>query len=121
MGGLTPSRSAVVQGGKSADELETLLMDDALTLARHGGANAKSAPAIERAKTLLAASKRAGQPDRLTDDVAGLGGIGAAESTLSYVAQIQEADINKRIGYQQERHGAEEEAKARPSVREEPT
>jgi hypothetical protein len=115
MSGLTPSRSASVQVGKSAEEFEGLLMDAALTLVRHGRANDKTAPAIDRAKTLVAASKRAGQPDRLTDDIAGLGAIGAAESTLSNVARIQQQDISRRIACQQEQHAAAENT-AEPGV-----
>jgi TM2 domain-containing membrane protein YozV len=60
MAGLTPSRKPTVQVGKSAQEFEALLMDEALTLARHGCANDKSAPAIDRAKTLVAAQQLRG-------------------------------------------------------------
>jgi hypothetical protein len=89
-------------------------MDDALTLARHGGSNDKFAPAIDRAKTIVAASKRAGEPPgRLTDAVAGLGGIGAAESTLSYIAKIHQPDVRRRIAQQQEQHDAAENAAKR--------
>ena len=104
---------------KSADEFEALLMEDALTLVRYGGANDKAATAIDRAKTLVAASKRVGQPDRLTDDIAGLGGIGAAESTLNVMLQIQRGDINRRIQSQLQEHAAADKATAKPRVQSE--
>jgi hypothetical protein len=106
MAGLTTTRNTILQPAKSADEFEGILMEDALTQARHGGANAKSAPAIDRAKTLVAASKRAGQPDRTGDDVAGLGAIGAGQSTLNNIAKIQQPDVLRRIAAQQAHYDA---------------
>ena len=94
-------------------------MEDALTLVRHGGANDKAAPAIDRAKTLVAPSKRVGQPEGLTDDIAGLGGIGAAQSTLSVMGRIQQGDIDKRIQRQLQEHAAADKATAKPRVQSE--
>ena len=81
-------------------------MAEAVTQARHGGANAKSAPAIDRANRLVAASKRAAELDRSGDDLKGLGGVSAAQSILSYIHNIQQPDIDRRIALQQAQHDA---------------
>jgi hypothetical protein len=101
MAGLIPTRTSTSATSKSTEELEHLQVAEAITQARHGGANAKSAPAIDRANRLVTASKRASEPDRSGDDLKGLGGVSASRSILTYVHNIQQPDIDRRIAQQQ--------------------
>ena len=106
MAGLTATRNSIDRVAGSSGEFESILMGDALTRVRHGGANAKIAPAIDRAKTLVAASKRMGEPERTGDEIAGLGGISASRSVLENVLNIQQPDIRRRLGHQQSQQEA---------------
>jgi len=106
MAGLAAIRKPIGSASKSSEEFEGILMDEAITQARRGGANAKSAPAIDRVIRLVAAAKRAPELDRTGDDVKGLGGISATQSVLTYVHNIQKPDIDRRFARQQAQHDA---------------
>ena len=106
MAGIIPARNSTAATVKSAEEFENTLMEEAITSMRHGGANAKDAPAVDRAKTIVTASKRVGQFERTGDDVKGLGGISATQSVLTYVHNIQKPDIDRRFARQQAQHDA---------------
>jgi|GEM_PF-4941785 len=104
MAGIIPARNSTAATVKSAEEFENTLMEEAITSMRHGGANAKDAPAIDRAKTIVTASKRVGQSERTGDDVKGLGGISASRSVLSYIQNIQQPDFDRRIATHKAQH-----------------
>ena len=107
LAGMTATRkNSATAAMKPAEELENALLAQALTSVRHGGANAKEAPVIDRAKSLVVASKRVDPPSRTGDDVMGLGGISASRSVLSYLAKIQQPEINRRIAEHKLLHDA---------------
>jgi hypothetical protein len=96
LAGITGTRNPATAAMKPAEELENALLAQALTSVRHGGANAKEAPVIDRAKSLVVASKRVDPPSRTGDDVMGLGGISAAHSVLSHIRAIHQAETHQR-------------------------
>jgi hypothetical protein len=83
-----------------AINLEGRILSNARTVARLGGLNSKKAyVGVRPAVGLLQAAHQSGQTaDSRGDDVAGLGAIGAARSTLDTVLGIQGREIQERLG-----------------------
>jgi hypothetical protein len=108
--GVVPSREQSFSNAYQAQELEFTLMDIAVTQARYGSTTIKSAPAVDRAKSLLIAAKKGGSQDKRADDVMGLGAISASRSILDTIQRVQQPDIARRIELQQKTLDAEKAA-----------
>ena len=76
--------------------MEADLMKNALLLTKIGLLNQKNVPGINHAKGLMMASKQAGSPQKVDDDVVGLGAMGLAFSIANDVLKLQEKDIKYR-------------------------
>jgi hypothetical protein len=95
---------------KLASGVEARIMSNARTVARLGGLNSKKPSAgLLAAFGLLQTARQSGQrADSMGDNVAGLGAIGAARSTLDSILRIQRPDLQKRYALQR---GTQEDPK----------
>ena len=67
-----------------------------MLLAQLGLLNQRNVPGIQHAKNIIAASRQAGAPQKVDDDVVGLGGMGLAFSIANDVLKLQEKDVEYR-------------------------
>jgi hypothetical protein len=90
---------SLASNAKLAIGVEGRIMANARTVARLGGLNSKKSSAGLRAAVgLLQSAHQSGRtPDSRGDDVAGLGAIGAAKSTLDTILGIQAPEIRQRL------------------------
>jgi len=81
---------------ESGHKMEAAIMSNGLLLSQLGLYNQHNVPGIEHAKDIMMASKQVGAPQKVDDDVVGLGAMGIAFAIANDIAKLQEEDLRFR-------------------------
>ena len=99
---------------EASQRMESSMMSNGLLLSQLGLYNQHNVPGINHAKSIMLASKQAGAPQKVDDDIVGLGGMGIAFSIANDVMKLQEKDVEYRNFVRSKI--AERDAKARGKI-----